>query len=81
MADYAYFIDKTNQNIISQYGGSARQWVIVGGSYPGALSAWFRSLYPDKVTASWSSSGVINAIKDFRDFDLDIFTATNKSGA
>jgi hypothetical protein len=36
-----------------------RQWFFIGGSYPGALSAWFRSRYPNLAVASWSSSGVI----------------------
>ena len=57
-----------------------KKWVVIGGSYPGALSAWFRSLYPDQVYISWSSSGVINAIQDFSDFDSDIYQATVKSG-
>ena len=36
-----------------------RQWVMIGGSYPGALSAWFRARYPEWAVASWSSSGVV----------------------
>jgi len=40
-------------------------WVVIGGSYPGALSAWFKSKYPKAARASWSSSGVIHVIKDF----------------
>ena len=54
-------------------------WVVVGGSYPGALSAWFKSKYPDAAKASWSSSGVIHVIKDFYQNDLDILLTTNKS--
>jgi hypothetical protein len=46
-----------------------RQWLMVGGSYPGALSAWFRLKYPDLATASWSSSGVILAVENFTAFD------------
>ena len=80
LADIAQFIDSQNEWIIDSFGGSKRQWVVVGGSYPGALSAWFKSKYPDHAVASWSSSGVIHAIKDFYDFDKDIYTATLKSG-
>jgi len=54
-------------------------WLIVGGSYPGALVAWFKHLYPDSVKAAWSSSGVINTIEDFKDFDLDILQNTRKT--
>lgn len=60
--------------------GRVPAWITVGGSYPGALSAWFKHLYPDHAVGSWSSSGVIHAIEDFRNFDLDIYTATQKSG-
>ena len=56
--------------------GSQRQWVVIGGSYPGALSAWFKYLYPDSAVAAWSSSGVINAIEDYRQYDLDIYEST-----
>jgi len=37
-------------------------------------------MYPDSVDISWSSSGVIHAIQDFSDFDMDIWLATRKSG-
>ena len=57
------------------------EWLVIGGSYPGALSAWFKSLYPYHAQAAWSSSGVINAIQDFSNFDLDIYLATQESGA
>ena len=52
----------------------------MGGSYPGALVAWFKHVYPDSVSAIWSSSGVIDAITNFTDFDLDIYQASNLSG-
>eukprot|EP00350_Pseudokeronopsis_sp_OXSARD2_P003000 CAMPEP_0170552720 /NCGR_PEP_ID=MMETSP0211-20121228/10603_1 /TAXON_ID=311385 /ORGANISM="Pseudokeronopsis sp., Strain OXSARD2" /LENGTH=77 /DNA_ID=CAMNT_0010860637 /DNA_START=341 /DNA_END=574 /DNA_ORIENTATION=+ len=63
-----------------QLGSKKLRWIVCGGSYAGALSAWFRSLYPDHALISWSSSGVINAIRDFDNFDLDIYQATIKSG-
>ena len=50
-------------------GGGKRTWLMVGGSYPGALSSWFRLKYPDLATASWSSSGVILAVEKFTRFD------------
>ncbi|RYG50408.1 hypothetical protein EON67_05330 [archaeon] len=50
-------------------GGVDRKWVAIGGSYPGALSAWIREKRPDVIDASWSSSGVVNAVYKFTRFD------------
>jgi hypothetical protein len=44
-------------------------WITIGGSYPGAMVAWFRYKYPHLTAGSISSSGVVNAIEDFKDFD------------
>jgi len=49
---------------------SLSKWVIVGGSYAGMVSALTRKNYTNLFSASWSSSGVVHAIKDFSDFDL-----------
>jgi len=54
--------------------------VVVGGSYPGALVAWFKSKYPQHAVAAWSSSGVIHAIRDYNMFDTDILETTLTSG-
>ena len=63
LSDIAYFV----QNITE--GHEDRQVIVIGGSYPGALSAWFRQRYPQLAIASWSSSGVVYPIKDFQMFD------------
>ena len=55
-------------------------WVTVGGSYPGALSAWFRYKYPHLTAGAWASSAVVNAILDFSDFEYQIYLAVSKSG-
>ena len=49
--------------------------VTFGGSYSGATSAWFRMVYPNVTTASVSSSGVVNAIVNFTEFDDQVATA------
>jgi len=74
LADIAHFIDTQN----AQFSGK-HQWVVIGGSYPGALVAWFRSLYPTHATAAWSSSGVIEAIQDFYQMDEVIAESANLS--
>lgn len=51
----------------------------MGGSYPGALSAWFKSQYPNDSIGAWSSSGVIAPILDFYQNDVDTYLAAAKS--
>jgi hypothetical protein len=41
------FITAKNQEIIANYSGSTRKWLTIGGSYPGAMSAWFKHEYPN----------------------------------
>ena len=74
LADTANFIKRFSMRFDYE-----PDWVVIGGSYPGALSAWFKSKYPDLAVGAWSSSGVIHPIKDFKAFDLDIFTKTSAS--
>ena len=81
LADMNAFIDAQNQQIIANFSGSTRKWLTIGGSYPGAMSAWFKHEYPNQAVASWSSSGVILPIRNFYDFDLDIYQATSRSGS
>lgn len=46
-----------------------RKWVVIGGSYPGGMSAWFRARYPEWAVASWASSAPVQAISDFWEYD------------
>jgi pimeloyl-ACP methyl ester carboxylesterase len=73
LADINNFINTTDAAIVAKYGGQPRNWVTIGGSYPGALSAWFKNQYPDTAKVAWSSSGVILPIRNFVDFDMDIY--------
>lgn len=59
--------------------GREVKWISIGGSYAGALSAWFRTIFPDKVFAAWSSSGVVQPIEYFDAFDREIKEATSLS--
>jgi len=74
MSDLAYFLGSMNMD------NPARQTIVIGGSYPGALSAWFRSRYPHLAIASWSSSGVVQPIIDFQAFDNQVYISSVLSG-
>jgi hypothetical protein len=47
-------------------------WIVISGSYPGALSAWYRIKYPHLVIASIASSAVVQAILEFPAFDEQV---------
>lgn len=61
LADLANFI--SNQTM--SRGLSTSKVITFGGSYPGSLSAWFRSKYPHIAHAAVSSSAPIVAVEDF----------------
>ncbi|ELT98942.1 hypothetical protein CAPTEDRAFT_229193 [Capitella teleta] len=62
LADLAAF----RVNISESRGLADAKWIAFGGSYPGALSAWFRYKYPHLVYASVSSSAPMLAQLNFK---------------
>jgi len=60
LADINHFIETQNKAMNGSGVTKNPDWVVIGGSYPGALSAWFKSKYPLAAKAAWSSSGVIH---------------------
>lgn len=56
-------------------------WFVFGGSYPGALASWYRISYPDHSVGSLSSSGVVNCIVDFPEFDMQVSAAVGNTCA
>ena len=73
LADIAHFIEARNK----EWG--KRKWVIIGCSYPGALSAWFRYKYPHLSVGAVASSAVVNAVLNFTDFDMQVSTSLQLS--
>lgn len=78
LSDIAYFIKQMNTN--KMYGISQNPWVTVGGSYPGALSAWFRYKYPHLTIGSIASSAVVQVIENYQNFDYQMYLSAMKSG-
>ena len=58
-----------------------RQTIVIGGSYPGALSAWFRYTYPNIATASWAASAVVEPWEDMWSYDEQVYLSTNNIGS
>ncbi|VDC02128.1 unnamed protein product [Peniophora sp. CBMAI 1063] len=47
---------------------SSAPWILVGGSYSGALTAWIMAAKPDLFAAGWTSSAVVEIIVDYWQF-------------
>lgn len=77
LRDLAHFIEVIKAE--KRYGITNNPWISVGGSYPGALSAWFRYKYPHLVIGAIASSAVVEAIEDFPDFDEQIYLSSIRS--
>ena len=65
LADLNYFMTYAETNILNK----TVDWVSAGGSYAGALSAWLKMTYPNRLKAAWSSSGVVNPRFDYADYE------------
>ncbi|KAA0152405.1 hypothetical protein FNF29_03971 [Cafeteria roenbergensis] len=56
-------------------------WIVVGGSYPGALAAWYREKFPHLSAGSHSASGVVRAVLNYTQFDQQIASAAGPTCA
>ena len=79
LRDLAYFLTKMSKAGLYRI-TSKNPWITIGGSYPGAMAAWFRNKYPHLTIGSISSSGVVLAVEDFKMFDEQIYLSAIKSG-
>ncbi len=69
LADMAHFLTWIDSDLQKRYGGPPRKIITMGGSYPGALSAWFRSKYPHIANGAIASSAVVHAVADMWEYD------------
>jgi len=80
LEDLAYFMQWFKVNYKYRISES-QPWITAGGSYPGALSAWFRIKYPHLTVGAWASSAVVNAIVDYSQYDYQNYLSVSKFGA
>lgn len=66
--DLALFIASLDK-ISSVSHNSLSKVIVVGGSYPGNLSAWFRLQFPHLAFGSWASSAPVHAKSDYFEYD------------
>ena len=78
LKDLAYFSEHLSTN--HMYKINNNPWISVGGSYPGALSAWYRYKYPHMTIGSIASSAVVNAFAYYPQFDEQMYLSAAKSG-
>jgi pimeloyl-ACP methyl ester carboxylesterase len=50
------------------------EWFTVGGSYAGALSAFYRLTFPAKIAGALASSGPVQAKAEFEEYDYQVAT-------
>ena len=79
LADVAKFATTISEQLAEKHNIPVKRWFVIGGSYPGALVSWFRNKYPHIAFGAWSSSGVVDAVQDFHQFDETVTEAMMKS--
>ena len=76
IADLATF-----QKSITQTKGLHGKWIVMGGSYSGSLSAYYRLKHPNLVVGSLASSAPVHAVANFEAYDLDVATVAGPACA
>lgn len=79
LSDLAYFIQQMRDTHTHKITDNS-PFITIGGSYPGALAAWFRYKYPHLTIGSIASSAVVLAVEDYKDFDEQMYLSSVLSG-
>uniref|UniRef100_A0A0N4ZGJ9 Serine protease K12H4.7 n=1 Tax=Parastrongyloides trichosuri TaxID=131310 RepID=A0A0N4ZGJ9_PARTI len=56
------------------------RWVIFGGSYPGAMTAWFAAKYPDLYVGAVASSAPVELKLDFYEYPMVMQNTIKREG-
>ena len=73
LADANNFIIEMN----NKFNYTNPRWIVFGGSYAGALTAWIRQVYPNNVYAAVASSGPVQAVVDMTGYLEVVYHALN----